>query len=280
MGGGSGGSAPNVPGAPVPASAADASEARASLPRLVKDLFAFDLRTLVICVWVPVALTLMEYCFLPSALESTRAPEWAGRAVSGLMRWFPTVPYGLWRWIWWVLGCMSLGLVIPMALLKVLTGVGPRATGLRLKGTGHDAIVYGILLAVFLPVVWWASTRGDFRSTYPFYKPAGRGPVGIDFVAFEAIYFLQFLFIEWFFRGFMVLGLKPKLGRASILVMLAPYCMIHFHKPLLEALGAIGAGAVLGTLSYRTGTIVYGWFLHYAVALTMDLLSLHQMGRL
>ena len=62
--------------------------------------------------------------------------------------------------------------------------------------------------------------------------------------------------------------------------MLAPYCMIHFHKPMLEALGAVGAGVVLGCLSWRTGTVVYGWFLHYAVALSMDLLSLSQSGRL
>ena len=78
----------------------------------------------------------------------------------------------------------------------------------------------------------------------------------------------------------MVLGLRPALGRASILVMLAPYCMIHFHKPPLEALGAIGAGVVLGCLSWRTRTVVYGWFLHYAVALSMDLLSLSRAGRL
>ena len=74
----------------------------------------------------------------------------------------------------------------------------------------------------------------------------------------------------------MVLGLKPSLGKASVLVMLAPYCMIHYYKPMPEALGWIGAGLILGTLSWRTGTRLYGWFLHYAVALSMDLLSLAQ----
>jgi hypothetical protein len=37
---------------------------------------------------------------------------------------------------------------------------------------------------------------------------------------------------------------------------------------------------VLGVLAWRTGTIIYGWFLHYAVALSMDLLALWQTGRL
>ncbi|MCU0591683.1 MAG: hypothetical protein MUC57_09435 [Desulfobacterales bacterium] len=65
-----------------------------------------------------------------------------------------------------------------------------------------------------------------------------------------------------------------------LLVMLAPYCMIHYYKPFPEALGAIGAGLVLGVLAWRTETIIYGWFLHYAVALSMDLLALWQAGRL
>jgi hypothetical protein len=91
---------------------------------------------------------------------------------------------------------------------------------------------------------------------------------------------MQFFAIEYFFRGFMTLGLKPRLGSASILVMPAPYCMIHYYKPFPEALGAIGAGLVLGVLAWRTETIIYGWFLHYAVALSMDLLALWQIGRL
>jgi hypothetical protein len=86
--------------------------------------------------------------------------------------------------------------------------------------------------------------------------------------------------VELFFRGFLVLGLKRALGLASVLVMLAPYCMIHYYKPMPEALGSIGAGLLLGLLAWRTGTVVYGWFLHYSVALTMDLLALHQTGRL
>ena len=53
-----------------------------------------------------------------------------------------------------------------------------------------------------------------------------------------------------------------------------------FYKPFPEAMGAIGAGLVLGVLAWRTGTIIYGWFLHYAVALSMDLLALEQAGRL
>jgi hypothetical protein len=164
--------------------------------------------------------------------------------------------------------------LVPALLLWFGAKASPRELGVRVKGTGKDAWTYLLLFAVFAPVVWAVSQRDDFRQVYPFFKPR-RNAEPWAFVAFEAIYFLQFFAIEFFFRGVMVLGLKPALGRASVLVMLAPYCMIHYHKPMAEAFGAIAAGLVLGCLSWRTRTIVYGWFLHYAVALSMDLLALH-----
>ena len=54
--------------------------------------------------------------------------------------------------------------------------------------------------------------------------------------------------------------------------------MVHFYKPMPEALGAIGAGLILGLLAWRSGTILFGWLLHYGVALTMDRLALQQLS--
>jgi hypothetical protein len=235
----------------------------------------FDRRALLILAWVPLGLTLMEYVFLPSRVE--RMFDWARTARPGTTE-------ELWKYLWWSGGCLATMVVVPSLLLWFGARTSPRELGLRLRGTGKDALLYAALFLVFAPVVWWVSHRTDFKHTYPFFKP-GRGvPVSEfvrspQFLAFEAAYFLQFFAIEYFFRGVMVLGLKPLLGRASILVMLAPYCMIHYHKPMPEAFGAIGAGLVLGALSWRTRTILYGWFLHYAVALSMDLLALSHRVR-
>ncbi len=258
---------------------------RAGLVRLVKDLVSFDRRTVWILLYVPLALTVLEYVFVPATATSGRAPAIRTDAVRWLQREFASVPYGLWPWLWWAGGCLVFFVLLPMTLLRLAAGTRPSDVGLKVKGTLPDARVYALLFAAFAPVVWLVSKRPDFLDTYPFYRPfevrSARGaPLGWDFVAFEAAYFVQFLGVEYFFRGVMVLGLKPALGKASILVMLAPYCMIHYHKPMLEAFGAVGAGAVLGCLSWRTGTVVYGWFLHYSVALSMDLLSLSQHGLL
>ena len=60
--------------------------------------------------------------------------------------------------------------------------------------------------------------------------------------------------------------------------MLTPYCMIHFGKPMPEALASIFAGGLLGYLALRTGSFYLGVLLHAGVALTMDLMALYQKG--
>ena len=247
---------------------------------LVRDVLDFDRRALAILAYVPVAMVVMEYVFIPSGPFKRPIPAWTEDVFRSLSAAFPEAPRALWPWTWWAAGCLVVMVLVPMLLLRLVAGVTPRETGVRIRGTGRHAPLYLLLFVVFAPVVWWVSRRADFRSTYPFYPPRIAGALGWDYVAFEAGYFLQFFAVEYFFRGVMVLGLKPAMGRLSILVMLAPYCMIHFHKPMLEAFGAIGAGVVLGSLSWRSGTVVWGWFLHYAVAMSMDLLSLSQAGRL
>ena len=60
----------------------------------------------------------------------------------------------------------------------------------------------------------------------------------------------------------------------AVPIMVVPYVAIHLTKPFAEAVGSIVAGTVLGALSLRTGSIWFGAFLHFAVALTIDLLVL------
>jgi membrane protease YdiL (CAAX protease family) len=72
--------------------------------------------------------------------------------------------------------------------------------------------------------------------------------------------------------------LRRAMGAYAIFVMIVPYCMIHYHKPIAEVLGAIGAGIILGTLALRTRSIWFGVAIHISVALTMDIASLMHWG--
>lgn len=135
--------------------------------------------------------------------------------------------------------------------------------------------------ALTLPIVFFAflaSFRPDFAAHYPFYDLAHRS--WFDLLAWECIYIVQFIALEFFFRGFLLHACKPAFGSHAILVMVLPYTMLHFPKPWLEAAGAIFFGLFLGILALRSRSIWGGALTHVCVAVSMDLLALIQTGRL
>lgn len=223
-----------------------------------------DRRTLVVLGLTPILLTLFYYYgkddFYRNALSDRIA------AIVGPWEYAPLLPYA-----YWAAAALVLRVAIPLFAIVALLGDSPSDYGYRLRGAASHAGTYALVFLLVLPFVLLASTRESFQLTYPFYRDAVRG--GWHFWGYEMLYLLQFVSIEAFFRGFLLFGLRPRFGYASILVMTVPYCMIHFGKPPAEALGAIVAGVVLGVLALRCGSFVPGVVLHCAVALTMDLLA-------
>jgi membrane protease YdiL (CAAX protease family) len=116
------------------------------------------------------------------------------------------------------------------------------------------------------------SNQRDFLDYYPFYKKAERS--WFDLLMWESAYFLQFFALEFYFRGWLLSGLRRSMGSVAIFVMAVPYCMIHYGKPYLEAHGAIVAGIVLGSLAMRTRSIYAGFLVHITVAGIMDYMAL------
>jgi membrane protease YdiL (CAAX protease family) len=182
----------------------------------------------------------------------------------------------LWSCAFWSLSCFVCYLLVPALVVRMVLKERPSGYGLSPRTAfGHGGVYLALYVAV-LPLVVLASFGPAFQRTYPFYSQAGRS--AFDFVAFESLYALQFLSLEFFFRGFLLHSLKRHLGAYAIFVMTVPYAMIHFGKPFPETLGAVVAGLVLGTLSLSTGSIWGGVLIHVAVALTMDVLALWQRG--
>lgn len=238
---------------------------------------AFSLEPFVVLVSAALLLTLLQ--FHGTAADLAPILAWLERGSSGVARAAGALYHGPWfelaSYAFWALACFAGYLVVPALLLRWLRPGEPlSAFGLDWAGLrGHER-TYVLLFLATLPLVLVASTRPSFQETYPFYRHAGRS--AIDFLVWQALYALQFLALEFFFRGFLLHTLKRDIGAYSIAVAVVPYCMIHFQKPLPEALGAIVAGLVLGTLSLRTGSVLGGAAIHVAVALTMDVLALAQ----
>jgi membrane protease YdiL (CAAX protease family) len=177
---------------------------------------------------------------------------------------------------WWA-GAKLIGfLVVPMAAVRLLGG-RLRLHGLGLGATRRHVGAYAALVAAVLPLVVAASFGDSFAATYPFYRDAGRS--WSELVGWELLYGASFVAVEFFFRGYALFALERAIGPYAIFVMVVPYCMVHFGKPLAEVCGALVAGVVLGALALRTRSIWGGVAVHVLVAWSMDLLALARAGR-
>ena len=189
---------------------------------------------------------------------------------------YPTSLTQLEHLIFWASQSFFFYLIIPTLIIKILFKQHWADYGFKLKGGLKNWPLYLALFVFILPLIYFFSTTPNFQSHYPFYRLYPHEPWYPNLLIWESFYFIQFVGLEFFFRGFMVHGLKEKMGIHSVLVMTIPYCMIHFQKPLPECLGSIIAGLILGTLSYRNNSVILGIVIHYAVALSMDLCALWQ----
>lgn len=179
---------------------------------------------------------------------------------------------------WWAGTQVLFYGVVPLVAVRAL-GIRPRDVGWRWSGTWRHGSTYAALFAVALPVVIVVSGSADFLEFYPILEiESGQEGVWNDLLIWWPFYAAQFVAIEAFFRGVLVLGLSKFIGSASILVATVPYMMIHFVKPPAEALASVVGGLVLGFLALRTRSIVWGIALHIAVAASMDIAALAHKG--
>jgi hypothetical protein len=144
-----------------------------------------------------------------------------------------------------------------------------------LTGKGLRPGPYFLLLACMVPLIALASTRPDFLHTYPKVK-------NIAFISgyatpswpwqllYELSYGMDFLSIEFFFRGLLVIGLARYAGEKAILPMAAFYCTIHFGKPLGECISSFFGGMILGVIALRTRSILGGLIVHLGLAWLME----------
>jgi membrane protease YdiL (CAAX protease family) len=242
-----------------------------------------DVKTIAVVLTSAACLTLQNYLSSPDQLGPVAG--WLVRALSGpeaadsvrttLREWSAIQgPRLVWSGAVAVLTYAFLpGLVIKLWFRDRLTDYG---TGIR--GVLADWPVYLVFALIMLPLVWVFSGEERFQGVYPFYRIQSRDEVGAWFARWEVMYALQFVGLEFFFRGFMVHGTKHRFGAYSVFLMVVPYCMIHFHKPVPETIGSIFAGVGLGLVSLVTRSVWPGAALHILVAWGMDFSCLARKG--
>jgi membrane protease YdiL (CAAX protease family) len=233
-----------------------------------------DLRPLVALPMCALILTFQDHYGGASAFAQTLRPLFV-RLDLAHPRIFRLAKYEeLYGFGWWVFTRVLGYVLVPLPVWKVCFREDSlRDMGLRTEGFFKHAWIYGLFLAIVLPLLLLVSRLPDFGSYYPFYKGCSRS--WYDYLLWESMYFLQFFALEVFFRGFWLGALRRSFGSGAIFSMAVPYCMIHYGKPFLEVNGAIVAGIALGSLSMKTKSIYQGFLVHITLAGLMDWLALY-----
>lgn len=240
------------------------------------DLGQLDRKAIFALLYAAVGLTLIFYLKDPKFLNLLLANT--PLAHIGIEAEYPTTSnlYGL---LWWAYISVFFYVIPPLLYVLLVQKRKFSDIGLAAKVEPGFLKLLGVCVAIMLPLVYLMSLTQSFSTKYPFLQFYEVDPnMGTTLLIWELAYFLQFFGLEFFFRGFLVHSLKPSLGFYSVLVMMVPYVMIHFQKPMAETFAAIFAGLFLGWISYKNGTIWLGLILHCVVALSMDILALYSKG--
>lgn len=142
-------------------------------------------------------------------------------------------------------------------------------------GEKSSAAVLTLLsVVIMVPIVIIASRNPSFHKVYPLFRVMKQG--GWSFLVYE-IYFLCFFFMwEFFFRGVMLFSLKKHSQGSvypAVMMQAVIFAFAHLGKPGLETFSSLFGGIALGLIILRLRTFIPAALIHFAIALTMDIIA-------
>jgi len=162
-------------------------------------------------------------------------------------------------------------LYIKLAMKQKLTDFG---IGLGDVKAGLKSLI--LIPLIIVPSIYFGAKMPDLQMEYPLAKSLLNSQSNL--ILYELAYFV-FYYIAWefFFRGFILFGLKDKFGAFNaILIQTISSCLVHIDKPEGEIIGSIIAGIILGIIALRTKSIWYVVILHAAIGILTDLFIIYR----
>ena len=172
-----------------------------------------------------------------------------------------------------------LNVVLPVILLYVFLESDQYNSFYGLRSQHWDWKPYAIMFAAMVVLIGLASFFQDLQAYYPRYLRT-RGPelaaeLGVSqwwtLLVYELAYGSDFIAVELFYRGVLVLAFYRYFGNYSVLIMVPAYVFLHFGKPMTEAISSAFGGYILGIISLHSRSIWGGVVLHVGVAWLMEL---------
>jgi len=163
--------------------------------------------------------------------------------------------------------------LIPALIIKFIFKEKLSNYGLRIADGKFGLKVILITYPIIILSMYPASLTPEYQGLNPMYSDAGKSvPV---FILYAAVYGLYYIGYEFFFRGYMLFGLRERFGDTyAILIQTVPSCIAHIGRPESEMISSILAGLVFGYLVLRSRSIWYVLVLHWLIGIGCDLLCL------
>lgn len=163
--------------------------------------------------------------------------------------------------------------LVPLALIFLFWKQQPITRfGVTLGDWKFGLAAVGVLLPVIaVAFLLPAADMPDMQAVYPVDHNASRSVA--DFLPYAAGRILLF-YVAWefFFRGFLLFGLREALGDIpALLVSVMPSVLWHIGYPTGELYSSIAGGIIFAWLALRTGSILWPLLLHAGIGMVTDI---------
>jgi membrane protease YdiL (CAAX protease family) len=156
-------------------------------------------------------------------------------------------------------------LALPVLAIVVFLRKNPLDFGLRLGNYRLWGLHVVIACLVSLVLVYFSSHITSVKEYY--------SPTKTSLPYYVATKLVVLFSLEFFYRGFLIFGLKEKFKEGAILVQMVPYAILHIGKPEIEAIGCIASGIYFGYLVYRSNSCWPAFLIHVFVNVANKLIN-------
>jgi membrane protease YdiL (CAAX protease family) len=154
-------------------------------------------------------------------------------------------------------GALLYFFLLPVLSIILVLRRNPLDFGLRF-GSARAWTFYVLLtLIIAVPVLYALSGVESLQQYYTREQ--------LDLLLYSGTIAIYLFSWEFLFRGFMLFGLREKLGEMSIVVQMIPFVILHFGKPDIEVLSTIFTGLWFGFICYRTNSFWPAFIIHTAI---------------
>jgi membrane protease YdiL (CAAX protease family) len=171
--------------------------------------------------------------------------------------------------IYHFLGCFVLMGVVPMLVVKLLFRERLADYGVGLGLPIRTLRSFLFFAPIFVLAAYLGSGDQQLQAKFPINPQAGASAA--MFAMHAITYLLYYVGWEFYFRGFMLHGLRDSIGDANaVLVQVLASSLLHIGGPASETFGAILGGLLWGALAIRTRSILSGLGQHYLLGICLD----------